>query len=97
MKFIKKILYGILGLLSMISLFIILCAFQPQLADEVSGFLYRNLGNKGAGHEDGSQGILPDMAEGNREGGNGEKENGAEGSREEENEGEENGDLESSP
>lgn len=97
MKFIKKLLYGILGLLSMISLFIILCAFQPQLADEVSGFLYRNLGNKGAGHEDGSQGILPDMAEGNREGGNGEKENGEEGSREEENEREENEDLESSP
>lgn len=43
MKLIKKLLYGIFGLLSLVSLFIILCAFWPQLADKTSDFLYRNL------------------------------------------------------
>lgn len=36
----KKILYGILGLLSLISLFIIACAFRPELADKISDLLY---------------------------------------------------------
>lgn len=40
MKWIKRMLYGILGLLSLVSIFIILCAFWPELADKASDFLY---------------------------------------------------------
>lgn len=36
----KKVLYGILGVLALLSLFIIACAFQPELADKVSDLLY---------------------------------------------------------
>lgn len=42
MNGIKKILYVILALLSLISLFIIVCAFRPELADKVSEALYSN-------------------------------------------------------
>lgn len=42
MKWIKKILYGLLILLSLLSLFIILCAFWPALADKTAGLLYSN-------------------------------------------------------
>lgn len=40
MKIIKKILYVVLILLSLLSLFIIICAFRPELAEKVSGVLY---------------------------------------------------------
>lgn len=46
MKQIKKILYAILGLLSLLSLFIIVCAFQPSLADRVSDLLYGTAMNR---------------------------------------------------
>ncbi len=59
MKWMKKILYGILGLLSLISLFIIICAFQPKLADQVSDFLYQTLGK---GKHAGQEGMQPDAA-----------------------------------
>ena len=42
MNFIKKLLYVILGLLSLISLFIIICAFQPELSGQVSDWLYKS-------------------------------------------------------
>lgn len=51
MKFMKRLLYGLLGLLSLISLFIILCGFWPQLADNVSDFLYDKLGNSSPARE----------------------------------------------
>ena len=38
----KKVLYGVLGLLSLLSLFIIACAFRPELADQASAWLYAN-------------------------------------------------------
>ncbi len=58
MKWIKKLFYGILGLLSLLSLFIILCAFQPKLADQVSDFLYRTMRNGDhAGQERGNPDI----------------------------------------
>lgn len=40
MKIIKKFFAVLLGLLSLISLFIILCAFFPTLSEKVSDFLY---------------------------------------------------------
>lgn len=40
MKLAKKLLYGILGILALISMFILLCAFCPKLADKVSDLLY---------------------------------------------------------
>lgn len=40
MKILRKILYLILGLLSLLSLFIIICAFNPALADKASDLLY---------------------------------------------------------
>lgn len=40
MNWIKKLLYGLLLVLSLISLFIIICAFNPALADKAAGLLY---------------------------------------------------------
>ena len=40
----KKVLYGILGILALLSLFIIACAFRPELADKVSDLLYADKG-----------------------------------------------------
>ena len=45
MKFIKGLLYSILVLLSLISLFIIICAFQPALSAKVASFFQNKLGN----------------------------------------------------
>lgn len=45
MKFLKGLLYSILILLSLISLFIIICAFQPNLSDKVAGLFQNKLGN----------------------------------------------------
>lgn len=43
MKWMKRLLYSILALLSLVSIFIILCAFWPGLADRASDFLYSRL------------------------------------------------------
>lgn len=45
MKWIKRLFYTILALLSLVSIFIILCAFWPELADKTSDFLYSRLEN----------------------------------------------------
>lgn len=42
MKLIKKFLFAILGLLALISLFILVCAFFPKLAEKTSDLLYKN-------------------------------------------------------
>lgn len=46
MKWMKRLLYSILALLSLVSIFIILCAFWPGLADKASDFLYSSLGKE---------------------------------------------------
>ncbi len=48
----KKVLYGILGVLALLSLFIIACAFQPDLADKVSDLLYADKGQEEQTGED---------------------------------------------
>ncbi len=40
----KKVLYGVLGLLALLSLFILACVFQPELAGKVSDLLYADRG-----------------------------------------------------
>lgn len=45
MKFLKGLLYSILILLSLISLFIIVCAFQPALSEKAASFFRDKLGN----------------------------------------------------
>lgn len=45
MKFLKGLLYSILVLLSLISLFIIICAFQPNLSEKAASFFRDKLGN----------------------------------------------------
>lgn len=54
MKFFKKILFAILGLLSLLSLFIIICAFNPDLAAKTSDLLYgaTRLTNSGNSNRD---------------------------------------------
>ncbi len=63
---VKKVLYGILGVLSLLSLFIIACAFQPDLADKVSGLLYADRGKPGA--EEGQDGVGTDAPDTAKEG-----------------------------
>lgn len=58
----KKILYGILGLLALLSLFIIACAFRPDLADKVADVLYADRGTPKqteAGEESGENAEAP--------------------------------------
>jgi len=62
MKWIKRLLYGILAFLSLVSLFIILCAFWPELADRTSDFLYSRLGSKESAYTEETD-ILPEEGE----------------------------------
>ena len=50
MELIKKLLYGVLGILALLSLFILVCAFCPGLSDKVSDLIY-------AGNEDARTGL----------------------------------------
>ncbi len=52
----KKVLYGILGVLALLSLFIIACAFRPELADKVSDLLYADRGAQEPAEEEGKNG-----------------------------------------
>ena len=53
----KKVLYGLLALLSLLSLFILACVFQPELADRVSDLLYadKDTEDEGDGAENGGE------------------------------------------
>ena len=65
MKFIKGLLYSILVLLSFISLFIIICAFQPALSAKVASFFQNKLGNSSPyGEETAQEDMLPMPGEG---------------------------------
>ena len=48
----KKVLYGVLGLLTLLSLFILACIFQPELAGKVSDLLYADRGSEENRNED---------------------------------------------
>ncbi len=48
MKILTKILYVILGLLTLLSIFVVICGFQPDLSKAVLGYLYSLSGNAGA-------------------------------------------------
>ena len=70
MKFIKGLLYSILVLLSLISLFIIICAFQPALSAKVASFFQNKLGNSSPYREETAQeDMLPMPEEGDMEDG----------------------------
>ena len=70
MKFIKGLLYSILVLLSLISLFIIICAFQPALSAKVASFFQNKLGNSSPyGEETAQEDMLPMPEEGDMEDG----------------------------
>lgn len=60
----KKVLGGILALLSLLSLFIIACAVRPDLADKVADALYANRGLPGEERKEGGNENLPTQAGG---------------------------------